>query len=436
MFDEIYNFLKSIEANKNEIMALQAQNPNWHYNQILSKFALRYPKRLEGNENRQLEKRRNFRKLCQSFRLDTNDRLTILNPLDRENETKTFYLIPYKHEKEILINDFHNKNNHSGKTATYQYLINSHWFWYGMTRDIQEVLNSCPYCINPNKYKKLKGKNKIIIEDGPHYRYVADLWNLPNDIAENSEYKYILDIVDHFSKWYYGYPLKSKTAEEVFKNLETFFENFGKPKILQVDNGREFKNQILINYCKENNVRLVHSSPYHPQTNGVVEVTHKEIQKYIYAEFIKNKNNFILGDALFNIIKIHNNKIHSTTKRIPKDIKDLEDQEEIEEIKKEIISTLMKKNKHMDIVDLKKYYVFDDKFIIIVKGRLERKKQNLKKAKKSNKVPISIINLGSDEDEYIIEIKKTIGKFEEGEIYSININLLEEVDKKLWNNLL
>ena len=53
LYDEIYNFLKSIEANKNEIMALQAQNPNWHYNQILSKFALRYPKRLEGNENKQ-----------------------------------------------------------------------------------------------------------------------------------------------------------------------------------------------------------------------------------------------------------------------------------------------------------------------------------------------------------------------------------------------
>ena len=139
---------------------------------------------------------------------------------------------------------------------------------------------------------------------------------------------------------------------------------------------------------------------------------------------------------MFNIIKIHNNKKHSTTKRIPKDIKDLEDQEEIEEVKKEIISTLMKKNKHMDIVDLKKCYVFDDKFINIVNGRIERKKQKLKKSIKSNKVPISIISIGSDEDEYIIEIKKNVGIFEEGEIYSINISQLEEVDKKLWYNLL
>ena len=46
----------------------------------------------------------------------------------------------------------------------------------------------------------MKRKNKIIIEKGHHYRYVADLWNLPIDIGEISEYKYILDIVGHFSK--------------------------------------------------------------------------------------------------------------------------------------------------------------------------------------------------------------------------------------------
>ena len=81
-----------------------------------------------------------------------------------------------------------------------------------MTRDIQDIINTCPYCTNSTKFKKLKKRNKIIIENGPHYRYVADLWNLPKDIADSSEYKYVLDIVDHFSKWDYGYPLKSKSV--------------------------------------------------------------------------------------------------------------------------------------------------------------------------------------------------------------------------------
>ena len=75
---------------------------------------------------------------------------------------------------------------------------------------------------------------------------------------------------------------------------------------MQVDNDVEFKNKILEGYCNENNIKLIHSSPYHPQTNGVCEVVHKEIRKYIYTEFFKNKNNFNIEDELFDIIKIHN----------------------------------------------------------------------------------------------------------------------------------
>ena len=42
-YDEIYEFLSSIESYSESIKALELQNPNWHYNQILSKFELKYP---------------------------------------------------------------------------------------------------------------------------------------------------------------------------------------------------------------------------------------------------------------------------------------------------------------------------------------------------------------------------------------------------------
>ena len=100
-------------------------------------------------------------------------------------------------------------------------------------------------------------------------------------------------------------------------------------KILQVDNGTEFKNKLLETYCTNNNIKLIHSSHYHPQTNGVCEVVHKEIKKYIYSEYFKNKDNFDIENELFNITKIHNNKVHSTTKRIPREIRDIEDIKEI-----------------------------------------------------------------------------------------------------------
>ena len=56
-----------------------------------------------------------------------------------------------------------------------------------------------------------------------------------------------------------------------------------------MDNGTEFKNKVLQNYCQRNQITLIHSSPYHPQTNGVCEVVYKEIRKYIYTEYFKKK---------------------------------------------------------------------------------------------------------------------------------------------------
>ena len=69
------------------------------------------------------------------------------------------------------------------------------------------------------------------------------------------------------------------------------------------------------------------------------------IQKYIFNEYLNKKEKFNIEDSLFNIIKILNNKQHSTTKRIPKDNRDLTDQREIDIIKQEIIKQCKKKCK-------------------------------------------------------------------------------------------
>ena len=444
LYDEIYDFLYSIKLNEKEINELKIQNKNWHYNQILSKFDLKYPKRLEDkNISNILEKRKNFRKCIDTYILDKNNRLCILNDDLIRNRQEKYFKIPYKHEKDIIINDCHVNYNHCGRDNTYENVLNNNWFWNGMKKDIANFIKTCPFCNTGNKYKKLKGKNKIIIENGPHYRYAADIWTLPKEIASETNYKYILDVVDHFSKWYYGYLLHSKEAKEILKNLQIFFENFGYPKILQTDNGKEFKNELLKNFCIDKEIKLIHSSPYHPQTNGACEVTHKEIQKYICNEFISNKKNFNIEDALFEIIKIHNNKKHSTTKCVPKDIRDLEDETEIDIIKREIIKTLERKNKNIDIINFEKFYVIDDKNLCIKKNKFLDNKDNknnknkkTKKIFKSNKIPITIIENSSKEDIFLIEIKKSIGIFEEGEIYKIHISNIEEVDENLWNNLL
>ena len=40
---------------------------------------------------------------------------------------------------------------------------------------------------------------KQIFDEGPHYRYQADIWYLDAELKINNNYNYCLDIRDHFS---------------------------------------------------------------------------------------------------------------------------------------------------------------------------------------------------------------------------------------------
>ena len=68
----------------------------------------------------------------------------------------------------------------------------------------------------------------------------------------------------------------------------------------------------------------------------------------------------------------------------------------------EIIKTLERKNKNIDIINFDKFYVIDDKNLSIKKNKFLDNKDNknkmTKKIIKSNKIPITIIENSSNED--------------------------------------
>jgi transposase InsO family protein len=51
--------------------------------------------------------------------------------------------------------------------------------------------------------------------------------------------------------------------------LHTQFRHM--PKALCADNGKEYVNQILRNWCNEHGIQLQSTAPYTPQQNGVAE---------------------------------------------------------------------------------------------------------------------------------------------------------------------
>ena len=125
-------------------------------------------------------------------------------------------------------------------------------------------------------------------------------------------------MIDHFSKYTQSYLLNSKESLEIFPKIKNFIQTYGVPKYLISDNGREFKNRILKDYCLENNILFVHGLPFRPHSQGVVERVHRIIRYGLlcYKEDLKEKYN--IEYALEEVIENKNNIICRVTKKTPK----------------------------------------------------------------------------------------------------------------------
>ena len=125
-----------------------------------------------------------------------------------------------------------------------------------------------------------------IITKGPCERFVIDGWRLPKNLAEITGDEWVIDIIDHFTKYLWSYPVKDNNAQNALYCIKNFCMMVGYPKILQSDNGSEYKNNIIKNFCIKNNIKQIFSAPRHPETNGVIEVSHKEIRKNVIINYV------------------------------------------------------------------------------------------------------------------------------------------------------
>ena len=93
----------------------------------------------------------------------------------------------------------------------------------------------------------------------------------------HGSYKWILHIVDHWSKFHFAFPLAQKSATDVAGALHKWvFPVMGLPSILQSDNGQEFINKVIDEVVATwpGQVQLVSGRPRHPQSQGLVEQAH------------------------------------------------------------------------------------------------------------------------------------------------------------------
>ncbi len=127
--------------------------------------------------------------------------------------------------------------------------------------------------------------------------------------------KYVLTVIDHFSRFVNLYPMSARTAESVVNKLDMVIEAYGAPRVLLADNAREFCSERLRAWYRENGVRLVHSTPYHPQGNSISERMHRTM-KSVLATLCKGQP-AVWPRYIKKCQKILNSAVHEATGEQP-----------------------------------------------------------------------------------------------------------------------
>jgi len=161
-------------------------------------------------------------------------------------------------------------------------------------------------------------KRRRIIVKGLYDLWQADLAEFIPYSKDNRGYKYILFVIDCFSKYLWAEPIKNKTGIEITNAFENIFKRATvNPTNLQTDMGKEFYNATAQNLFKKLNIN--HYSTYSTKKAAIVERVIRTIKNNLYKLFsLRGKYKWI--DKLQDVVNKYNNTIHSTIKIKPKDV--------------------------------------------------------------------------------------------------------------------
>lgn len=128
--------------------------------------------------------------------------------------------------------------------------------------------------------------------------------------------KYVLVVLDVFSKFVFLSAIPDKRPESVIMRLDKHYNRVGFPSILQCDNGREFVALMSLEYWSKHGVVVSKTSPYSPEENGQVERTVRSLRS-LFEDLHSESPERPWVDMLDDVALAHNTRFHSGCCSVP-----------------------------------------------------------------------------------------------------------------------
>ena len=192
--------------------------------------------------------------------------------------------------------------------------LKERFYWPGHHNDVRDWCQNCGTCASrknpaPNACAPLKS-----ITVGYPMQLVA--MDILGPLPESPTGKtHILVVADYFTKWTEAYAIPNQEATTVTQKLTNeFFFRFSPPMQLHSDQGRNFESAVISEVCKLLEVVKTRTTPYHPQSDGLIESFNRTILDMLATAANKHPFNW---ESQLRLCFAYNTNVHPTTVESP-----------------------------------------------------------------------------------------------------------------------
>jgi hypothetical protein len=160
-------------------------------------------------------------------------------------------------------------SGHLSNAKSYE-RIAARFYWPGLYIDVQQYCKTCPECqVTSNRRTSPYPLQSLPIIEVPFARIAMDLVG-PLERTKTG-YRYILVICDYATRYPEAFPLRRISARPIAQALLQLFSRVGIPQEVLTDQGTAFLSKTLKQVYRLLGIKGIRTTPYHPQTDGLVE---------------------------------------------------------------------------------------------------------------------------------------------------------------------